>query len=244
MNEFVPQIGIGLAFGGGLLSFFSPCVAPLMPGYISYISGVSMDGMSRPGRAETLRVLRASLLFVLGFSLVFVLLGASASFAGALLDAYRRELNVAAGALMVLMGLAMTGVLRVPFLFREMRVDANGRAMGAAGPALLGMAFAFGWTPCIGPVLAAILYYASLADSVGQGMLLLLVFSLGMGIPFLLTGLFFGRALGAMGWVRRHYRAINVVSGGLLIIVGLLFLTNRIFYLSILAQKLFYQTFY
>ncbi|MBI4307840.1 MAG: cytochrome c biogenesis protein CcdA [Chloroflexi bacterium] len=244
MSEFVPQVGIGLAFGGGLLSFFSPCVAPLIPGYISYISGVSLEGSTQRGRAETMRVFWACLLFVLGFSLVFILLGASASFVGALLDTYRRQLNVVAGALMVLMGLAVMGVLRAPFLFRELRFDPHGRALGAVGPVLLGMAFAFGWTPCIGPILAAILYYASLSETVGQGMLLLLVFSLGMGIPFLLTGLFFGRALGTMRWMQRHSRWISYASGGLLVLVGLAFLTNRIFFLSILAQKLYYTLFY
>ncbi|MCL5958176.1 MAG: cytochrome c biogenesis protein CcdA, partial [Chloroflexi bacterium] len=145
---------------------------------------------------------------------------------------------------MVLMGLFIIGLLRLPVLYRERRFHMVGRSFGRGGTVLLGMAFAFGWTPCVGPILASILFYSSAAGTAMQGALLLLVYSLGLGVPFVLVGLGFSRAMGALGWVKRHYAVINAVSGSLLVGVGVLFLTDRFFYFSILAQRLYYTLFY
>ena len=244
MSELIPQTGWLVAFGAGLVSFLSPCVAPLVPGYLSYVSGVSVQDLAQPRPGQTRRLLSSCLLFVLGFSLVFVALGASASLLGGLIEDYRRELNRAAGGVMILMGLFVMGVARLPVLYQEKRFHFAVGSFGQGGTVLLGMAFAFGWTPCVGPVLASILFYAGGSQTAVQGAALLLAYSLGMGVPFVATGLAFSRAMGALGWVKRHYRAINVVSGGLLVGVGVLFLTDRFFYFSILAQRFYYTLFY
>ncbi len=244
MSDLVLQVGWLVAFGAGLVSFLSPCVAPLVPGYLSYVSGVSMQDLAQPRSGQTRRLLLSCLLFVLGFSLVFMLLGASASLLGGLVEEYRRLLNRVAGGVMILMGLFVMGIVRIPTLYQERRFHLVGGSFGQGGTILLGMAFGFGWTPCVGPVLASILFYAGGAATATQGAMLLLAYSLGMGVPFVAAGLAFSRAMGALGWVKRHYRAINVVSGGLLVGVGVLFLTDRFFYFSILAQRLYYTLFY
>ena len=145
---------------------------------------------------------------------------------------------------MILMGLFIIGLIRLPVLYQETRFHVAGRSFGRWGTLPLGMAFAFGWTPCVGPILASILFYAGAAKTAGQGALLLLAYSLGLGVPFLLTGLGFSRAMGALGWVKRHYQAINIMSGSLLMGVGILFLTERFFYFNIMAQRLYYMLFY
>lgn len=243
MTELVPPIGIGLAFIAGVVSFLSPCVAPLVPGYLSYITGTSLEKF-RESKGQLPHILFSTSLFVLGFTLVFVSLGASASALGSLLEAYRRELTRAAGVVMILMGILLTGLVPLPFLSREFRLHPQTKQFGLLGNIPLGMAFAFGWLPCVGPILASILFYAGAADTVAQGTLLLLVYSLGLGLSFILTGVFFVRVLGALRWVQRHYRFFNMASGGLLILVGLLFVTNRFYYLSLLMQRIYYRFFY
>lgn len=244
MNELVPSVGWAVAFGAGVLSFFSPCTAPLVPGYVSLISGVSGDRLAAGGRAHTLQALRTSLLFVLGFVVVFVLLGVVAALIGGLVGPARRLVNQLAGGMMIAMGLFVIGVLHVPSLYRDHRLDLAGRALGPAGPTLLGMAFAFGWTPCVGPILAAILFYAGTADTVGEGAALLFLYALGMGVPFVLAGVGFTRMVGVLGWVRRHYRLVNWMSGGVLIGMGLLFVTNTFFWASIAVQRFYYTFLY
>ncbi len=244
MTELIPQVGWLVAFGAGVLSFLSPCVAPLVPGYLSYISGVSMDDLAERRRGQTWRILLSCMLFVLGFSLVFVLLGASASLLGGFLEEYRRPLNRIAGGVRVLMGLFIIGLLRLPALSQERRFHPIGISFGRSGTVILGMAFAFGWTPCVGPILASILFYSSTAGTAGQGALLLLLYSLGLGVPFVLVGLGFSRGVGTLSWVKRHFRLINAISGSLLVAVGVLFLTERFFYFSIMAQRLYYTFFY
>ena len=234
------DVGWLLAFGAGLLSFLSPCVAPLVPGYLSFLSGSAGVGAAS-SRGETERVLTVSLLFVLGFSVVFVLLGAGAALFGALLEIHRPLLNRLAGLAMILMGLAIAGLIRAPFLEQERRLHLIDRAYGPLGTLLIGMAFALGWTPCIGPVLATILFYAGASDTVEQGAFLLLIYSLGLGLPFVLVGLGWSRALTLLSWAKRHSQALNLSSATLLVGVGLLFLTNRVFYLNLFAQRLYYD---
>ena len=227
------------AFGAGLLSFISPCVLPLIPGYLSYISGLSLDEMrgtavvagggtvavARTGARR--QVIVSSLAFILGFSLVFVSLGAAASAIGQFL-AQRQELfNRIAGAVIIIFGLHTMGVLRIEWLYQEKRLHTSRKPAGVVGAGLVGVAFAFGWTPCIGPILAGILALASSQETVGQGIQLLAVYSLGLGVPFMATALMIDRFFGAMGRIRKHYHTIELVSGALLIIIGMLIFTNR-----------------
>lgn len=244
MNGLVPEIGSLLAFAAGVVSFFSPCVAPLIPGYLSLVSGVSIDQLAAGGRAHTLRTLRTSLLFVLGFVVVFVVLGIVVASAGGLVGPNRRLMNQAAGVIMIGMGLLVLDVIRIPFLYRERKLHLSVSALGPAGPTLLGMLFAFGWTPCVGPILAAILFYAGTTRTLAQGAWLLLLYALGMAIPFVTTGVAFSRMVGVFGWVRRHHHLINWSSGLVLIAMGVLFFTNMFFWVSIATQRLYYTLFY
>jgi cytochrome c-type biogenesis protein len=230
------------AFAAGLLSFISPCVLPLIPGYISYISGITLEDMQGTpaggGAAAAVsrgRILASSAAFVLGFSLVFVSLGASASALGQLLLPRLALLGRIAGAIIILFGLHTMGVLRMGWLYSEKRIQTRAKPAGFLGAGLVGVAFAFGWTPCIGPILAGILAIAAAQETVLQGALLLAVYSLGLGIPFLITALAINLFFAAFARIRRHYHAIEVVSGGLLVVIGVLILTNR---LTVIARYL------
>lgn len=225
----------------GAVSFTSPCVMPLIPGYLSYVSGISVDDLYAGAPDQTARVLGQSILFVLGFALVFTALGASASAIGVLLADYRPVLNQISGVFIIAMGLSLLGILRLGMLTREYRLTLAGPPRGLLGSTLLGAAFAFAWVPCVGPILASILAYAGSMGTVRTGALLLLVYALGLGVPFVLTGAAFTRAVGAFRWLRRWSRAIELVSGGALTLVGILMLANKMFYVSILAQRLFTQ---
>jgi cytochrome c-type biogenesis protein len=229
--------GISLiaAFVAGLLSFVSPCVLPLIPGYLSFVSGVSLDEMRGMGTAAAVapaagsrrKALIASIAFVLGFSLVFISLGASATAIGGFLMQRLRLLGQIAGVIIILFGLHMMGVLRIGWLYSEKRMQTSGKPAGFFGAMLVGVAFAFGWTPCIGPILAAILAVAAAQDSVGEGVRLLAVYSAGLGVPFIATSLAINRFFAASARIRRYYHTIEVVSGVLLVIVGVLIFTNR-----------------
>ncbi|MBI4303623.1 MAG: cytochrome c biogenesis protein CcdA [Chloroflexi bacterium] len=244
MTDLVPMVGFGFAFLAGVISFLSPCVVPLIPGYLSYVSGVSIDNLGRPSVSQLSRILLSSALFVLGFTMVFVSLGTSFSLLGSLAEAYRRELTLVAGGVMVFMGILVMDIIPVKLLAREVRFHPETRGLGVLGGIPLGMAFGLGWLPCVGPVLASILFFASTAGTVWQGTVLLLVYSLGLGLAFILTGAFFGRALGALRWVQSHRRVLNLLGGGVLVAMGLLFISNRFFFLSLAAQKIFYKLFY
>jgi cytochrome c-type biogenesis protein len=222
-------IGIGGAFLGGLVSFLSPCVLPLVPAYVSYIAGESLEDLT--GQAAARRRVAAVLLsvfFVLGFSTVFVLMGASATAIGDLLLTYRYELSYVAGAVVIVFGLFMMGVLRIGWFDRDVRLHINvpgGRPVAAYA---LGAAFAFGWTPCIGPVLGAILALAATTSTVGQGMALLAIYSLGLGLPFLVaaafTDVFVKRLKGLGRWGRRF----QFVAGLILVVMGIAMVTGYI----------------
>jgi cytochrome c-type biogenesis protein len=210
----------GVAFGAGILSFLSPCVLPLIPAYISFVTGIA-PGELEKGATGWRDVLVPSLLFVAGFSIVFVALGASASALGSLLVQYRLALTRVAGVVIFVLGFFMLGVVKAPWLYGEARFDlAATRRFGSAAAVVMGMAFAFGWTPCVGPILASILLLAGSTQSLVRGALLLGTYSLGLGVPFVLTGLLFGRMKGALGWLNRHSREINLVAGCLLMVMG------------------------
>jgi cytochrome c-type biogenesis protein len=240
----VASIGWLLAFGAGLLSFFSPCVVPIVPGYLSLISGVAI-GAEPASRRQMERVVLSSILFVLGFGTVFVALGAASSLLGGLLgglfDGSRPLLIRAAGALMIVMGLVVVGVIRVPLLARDYRVQFVDRAYGPVGVVAIGMAFGIGWTPCIGPILASILVYAGTAETAQEGAILLLLYSAGLGIPFIASAVVLSRAVSGLAWVRRHLPTLNAISGTVLVLLGGLFLFNQAYllaYLSAASQRL------
>jgi len=220
--------GLLVAFAAGVISFLSPCVLPLVPGYLSLMSGVGTADLAVATKADTRRLLRSTLLFVAGFTLVFVALGAGASAIGQVLNEHQRGLNQIAGAVVIVMGLAMAGVVTPRIFQQERRVDVRPSRLGNFAAPVMGMAFAFGWTPCIGPVLASVLSLAAAEATLSSGVALLLAYSLGLGVPFVATGLAFGRLAGALGWVKRHARVINLVSGLLLAGFGVLLFTNRL----------------
>jgi len=224
------DVGIISAVGAGALSFLSPCVLPLVPPYLCYMAGVSVeDFRGAPGTAAPTAhraLLTSSIAFVLGFSSVFVALGAGASSVGGLLRAYQQELAVVAGLLIILMGLNFLCVIRIPLLSREARFAAQGKPASMVAAYVMGLAFAFGWTPCIGPVLGPILTLAGGRETVGEGALLLAAYSLGLGIPFVLAALFSGTFMRFLGRFRSHLGKVEKVMGGLLVLAGVLFLTG------------------
>lgn len=213
-----------LAFAAGLISFASPCVLPLLPGYLSFISGTSVQDL-KSGHSEKGRMLFTTLLFVIGFTIIFTLLGSAFSFAGQFLNEYRLGLERVAGVVIILAGLFLTGLIKIPALYREVRFIPQTRRFGALSALPLGMAFAVGWTPCIGPMLGAILSIASVSP--GKGATLLLVYSLGLGIPFIVAGLLFGRLSRTLDWFKRNAAVIHGVSGAFLMIFGILLLSGR-----------------
>jgi cytochrome c-type biogenesis protein len=237
MEEHVTLLA---AFGAGLLSFISPCVLPLIPGYLSFISGLSLDEMrgtaaiagggtvavTAPADVRR-RILLSSLAFILGFSLVFVTIGATASALGHFVSQRLPLLGRIAGIIIIFFGLHTMGLLRIEWLYQEKRMQTSRRPAGLLGAMLVGIAFAFGWTPCIGPILSGILFLAGAQDTVGQGVRLLAVYSLGLGVPFFATALAINRFFGALARIRPHYHKIELVSGGLLVVIGFLIFTNR-----------------
>lgn len=227
------DIGFASALGAGALSFLSPCVLPLVPPYLCYMAGVSVEefggGAPAAGSGATRRALFiSSFAFVLGFSTVFVALGAGASTIGALLRAWQQELAVAAGIVIIVMGLNFLGVMRIPLLSREARFQPGARPASTAAAYVMGLAFAFGWTPCIGPVLGPILTLAGGRETVGEGALLLAVYSAGLGVPFLAAAFFSGAFMRFLKRFRVHLGRVEKVMGGLLVLAGVLFLTGGI----------------
>ncbi|MGH8637789.1 MAG: cytochrome c biogenesis CcdA family protein [Burkholderiales bacterium] len=226
----MPEVTYLAALIAGLLSFISPCVLPLIPGYISFVSGVSLDEMRGSGQAATAsrrQVLVTSLAFILGFSLVFIAFGASASAIGKFVLRNLPLLGKIAGVVIIIFGLHTMGVFKLRFLEMEKRAHAQAKPAGLLGAMLVGVAFAFGWTPCIGPILAGILAVAGSRDTIREGVILLAVYSLGLAIPFLLTSLAIDRFFSFTARIRKHYHAIEVVSGGMLVLIGLLIFTGQ-----------------
>jgi cytochrome c-type biogenesis protein len=227
-----------LAFAAGLVSFLSPCVLPLVPGYLATVSGLSPDELRSTSRVQLRGVLIRAGLFILSFSAIFIGLGMTATGLGQTLSDNRSALEKVAGITIIVMGALFVIALFVPMLNREWHADAIMRRAGRGGPLMAGAAFAIAWTPCVGPALASILGLAATSGTVAQGGGLLAVYSAGLAVPFLITAIAFNRATTAFAWVKRHYAVINGVAGVLLISIGVLVLTGELFQLNIEAQKL------
>jgi cytochrome c-type biogenesis protein len=226
-------MAIDVTHGGavlaGLVSFLSPCVLPLVPPYLCYMAGVSLDQLTAEGEERVARrtVMLSAVAFVLGFATIFISLGAAASAIGQLVRTHLEVLSVLGGVIIIVMGLHFLGLFRIPFLLRQVRIE-RAHPAGPVGSYVMGLAFAFGWTPCIGPVLAAILAVAGSRDTVGEGAMLLGVYSLGLGLPFLGAALFAGPFMGLMRRFRRHMGLVEKGMGGLLVLTGVMFLTGQI----------------
>lgn len=229
----VPSVSLGLAFIAGLVSFLSPCVLPIVPSYVTFVSGMTLDELAAEGaRRARLRAALHAALFVLGFSLVFIALGATATALGATLRRSLPLLQQVGGVVIAAFGLYLMGVLRLPWLMRERRVHLAARPAGLLGSVVVGIAFGAGWTPCVGPVLASILLYAGVQATMARGMLLLASYALGLGIPFFVAAVGFNWFLAGTRPLRRWLRPIEIGAGAILVLMGVLLFTGRFSVLS------------
>jgi cytochrome c-type biogenesis protein len=227
------SISFPAAFMAGLLSFFSPCILPLIPGYFTFITGFSLEKLTQDEQAEIRRkVVFSTLLFVLGFSFVFVLMGASASYLGGLFFQYRKFIRIVGGILIIVLGIHLIGLVRIPGLDLEKRIHLDQKPLHFLGTFLIGMAFAAGWSPCIGPLLGSILIVAGSQETVWQGTLLLGVYSAGLAIPFIIMSVFINYVLVFIKKAVKTMKFVNAVAGILLIITGLFLVTNKLYILS------------
>ncbi|HTE88033.1 MAG TPA: cytochrome c biogenesis protein CcdA [Terriglobales bacterium] len=215
------------AFVAGLFSFLSPCVLPLVPGYVSLISGAGVEELKSQESQLLRKVMLNSIGFILGFSIVFIALGAISTEVGQLMARYKSVLARVAGVVIILFGLHLTGIFKINALYTDARLHSIKGSSSWGGAFLIGFAFAFGWTPCVGPILAVILGFAAAQDSVFKGILLLAVYSLGLAVPFLMTALLMGRFMKFYSGFRRHMHAVEVASGALLIVLGALLVFGR-----------------
>ena len=216
-----------LAFFAGLVSFLSPCVLPLVPGYVSMISGAGVEELKSPQGQLMRRVMVNSIGFILGFSVVFVTLGAISTGVGQLAAQYKHTLSIVAGVVVIIFGLHLTGIFQIKWLLQDTRLHSVKGSSTPIGAFVIGFAFAFGWTPCLGPILSLILGFASQEDTVVKGILLLTVYSLGLAVPFLLTSLLMERFLKFYSRFRSHMHALEIASGGLMIALGVLLVIGR-----------------
>jgi cytochrome c-type biogenesis protein len=217
------------ALAAGLLSFFSPCILPLIPAYFSFITGFSLEELTTvPTTRVRRKVILSTLVYVAGFTTVFILLGASASFLGRMVQTYSQVIRIAGGVLIILLGIHLTGLFRIPFLDYDKRVHMDQKPLHWAGTFLVGMAFGAGWSPCIGPLLGSILIMASSQDTVTQGMLLLGVYSIGLALPFIIMSFFITYLLKFLKKATRILGYVHGVAGVLLILLGLALVTNRL----------------
>jgi cytochrome c-type biogenesis protein len=230
----IQDVSIYMAFAAGLISFLSPCVLPLVPGYISFISGVSIEDMTGKDSSTAFRsserriIMFNSMFFVVGFSIVFILLGASATWIGAFFVSKISFLTKIAGLIIIFFGIFKMGLIRSFFFFKEARFELKDKKFGYGGALLIGASFAFGWTPCIGPILGGILTYAGTLENVKKGIILLLIYSMGLGIPFLLTAFGVNQFFGFFDRIKRHLGLIDKVSGIIMVILGLLIFSNKL----------------
>jgi cytochrome c-type biogenesis protein len=225
----ISQIGMVATLGAGIISFLSPCVLPLVPGYVSYFAGQTVPSLATPSPAlRRLQVIALSLCFVLGFSTVFVSLGASATALGQMLLAYRYELNLAGGAIVIGFGLFTVGAIRPSWLQRELRLDAPIPQARPLAAYLLGLAFAFGWSPCIGPILGSILTVGAASATVADGITLLATYSLGLGLPFVVAAMLTDGLLARLKSAGRIGRALRLTAGSIMIVMGVAMITGQL----------------
>lgn len=234
------NVSVLIALAAGLLSFLSPCVLPLFPSYLSFITGVSLEELtSKEDRINVRRaVIGNSLAFILGFSAVFVALGASFSVLGQMLLVYQDSIRIVGGILIVIFGIYITGILKVPALERYYQLQLKNKPTGFIGSGVVGAVFAIGWTPCVGPILGAILLLASTQGTVGSGIVMLLAYSFGLAIPFFLSALAINSFFSFSQTFRRYIHAVHVAAGIILIVVGILLVTNYFTILNAYALKL------
>ncbi len=233
------QIGYITAFLGGLLSFLSPCVLPLIPSYLSFITGISFEDFKKGDKARIRKLtLINSFAFVVGFSTVFVLLGVSSSFVGKYLAIYYDHIRIIGGIIIIVLGLYVMGVLKLNFLASEKRVHLHSKPRGYFGSYIVGLTFGAGWTPCIGPILGSILLIASTTGSALQGFYLLLVYSLGLAVPFMVTSLAINSFLSHFSAIQKYMKVIMILSGLLLIAFGVILLTDKVYLLLSIAPDL------
>ena len=230
------EVSVLIAFAAGFISFLSPCVLPLVPSYLSFVTGMSYEElMAGNNRAHMRLTVAHTLLFIIGFSIIFIAFGATATFLGQLLLAYQRALTLGAGILVIIFGLYISGILKLKILMGEKRFHIANKPAGYAGSVLVGIAFGAGWTPCIGPVLGSILFFAGTQEKLTSGVMLLGVYSLGLGIPFLISAVVTQSAFRHFDRLKRHMRVVTAFSGAFLIFVGVLMVTN---YMTILSTYL------
>jgi cytochrome c-type biogenesis protein len=235
------EVSLGGAFLAGLLSFLSPCVLPLVPPYLCYITGLSLEELAenRDERTQTSEVILAAILFVAGFSAVFVVMGAAASAVGQMLREHLGLLSKISGIFIIIMGLHFLGAFKLVLLNRQAQYRHHVRPSGLIGAFVIGSAFAFGWTPCIGPVLAVILAVAASTESISQGSMLLSIYSAGLGVPFVLAAAFLGTFLGFLKRFRHRVATVEKIMGALLVVTGFLFLTGSMQTLSYWFLEMF-----
>ena len=239
MNPQILEICWIAAFLAGVISFLSPCVLPLIPGYLSLVTKLSFEELTDGNNTNKIsEVVIPSIFFGLGFTAVFVSLGVSASLIGQFIKENKDLLLIISGVFVIILGLFSMEIIKIPMLYREKKLNITNNPLGLFGTFLIGCAFGFAWTPCVGPILATILLYASTTEGAAKGGLLLLIYSMGLGIPFILTGIAFNHALTAFKFIRKHYSYYKYIVGFTLIAVGVLMLLNKIYYLNIYGQKI------
>ncbi|HRR96112.1 MAG TPA: cytochrome c biogenesis protein CcdA [Candidatus Ratteibacteria bacterium] len=221
----IKSYSLGISFVAGVLSFLSPCILPLIPIYISYITGISIEQLQES--KNTLKIFIISLFFISGFTLIFVLMGASATAIGNFILKKKNILRIIGGIIIIIFGLHLIGILKIKKLYTEKKIVLKNKKTGYLSSFLLGMAFSAGWTPCVGPVLSSILIIAANEKTVLRGIILLFTYSIGIGIPFLITSLLLNKLLNFFNKIKKHYRAIEIIMGFLLVILGVLFLLNK-----------------
>ncbi|MCM8762297.1 MAG: cytochrome c biogenesis protein CcdA [Candidatus Omnitrophica bacterium] len=227
--ETTQNYSVFLSFTAGILSFFSPCILPLIPVYLSYITGVSIENIKGGGRE--IKNLSLVLFFIAGFTFIFTLLGASATYLGRYLLTKQNILRICGGVIIIIFGLHLSGIFKITTLYRQKKIQMNKVISGYTGAFLIGMVFAAGWTPCVGPVLASILIIASYQKTVLRGIILLTFYSIGIGIPFIITTILINRMLNVLSFIKKHTRTVEIITGLLLIAMGILFILNKFNYI-------------